>query len=41
LIDGVEGDMNTLNPEDVQSVSVIERCCSASIYGARAANGVI
>jgi len=41
LIDGVEGDMNTLNPEDVQSVSVLKDAASASIYGARAANGVI
>lgn len=41
LIDGVEGDMNTLNPEDIQSVSVLKDAASASIYGARAANGVI
>ncbi|MDD3078054.1 MAG: TonB-dependent receptor [Paludibacter sp.] len=41
LIDGVEGDMNLLNPEDIQSVSVLKDAASASIYGARAANGVI
>lgn len=41
LIDGVEGDMSTLNPEDIQSVSVLKDAASASIYGARAANGVI
>lgn len=41
LVDGVEGDMNTLNPEDIQSVSVLKDAASASIYGARAANGVI
>jgi len=41
LIDGVEGDMSLLNPEDMQSVSVLKDAASASIYGARAANGVI
>jgi TonB-linked SusC/RagA family outer membrane protein len=41
LVDGVEGDMNNLNPEDIQSVSVLKDAASASIYGARAANGVI
>lgn len=41
LVDGVEGDMNTLNPEDIQSISVLKDAASASIYGARAANGVI
>jgi len=41
LIDGVEGDMNILNPEDIQSISVLKDAASASIYGARGANGVI
>ncbi len=41
LIDGVEGDMNLLNPEDIESVSVLKDAASASIYGARAANGVV
>jgi TonB-linked SusC/RagA family outer membrane protein len=41
LIDGVEGDMNTLNPDDVQSVSVLKDAASSAIYGARAANGVL
>lgn len=41
LIDGVEGDMNLLNPEDIQSISVLKDAASSSIYGARAANGVI
>lgn len=41
LIDGVEGDMTTLNPEDVQSVTVLKDAASSSIYGARAANGVL
>lgn len=41
LIDGVEGDMNLLNPDDIESVSVLKDAASAAIYGARAANGVI
>lgn len=41
LIDGVEGDINSLNPEDIQSVSVLKDAASAAIYGARAANGVL
>jgi TonB-linked SusC/RagA family outer membrane protein len=41
LIDGVEGDMNTLNPDDIQNVSVLKDAASSSIYGARAANGVL
>ncbi len=41
LIDGVEGDMSALNPEDIESVSVLKDAASSSIYGARAANGVI
>lgn len=42
LIDGVAGgDINLLNPADVESVSVLKDAASAAIYGARAANGVI
>lgn len=41
LIDGVRGDMSNLNPDDVESVSVLKDAASAAIYGARAANGVI
>ena len=41
LIDGIEGDLNTLNPNDVESVSVLKDAASASIYGSRAAFGVI
>lgn len=41
LIDGVEGNINILNPEDIESVSVLKDAASASIYGARGANGVI
>mgnify|MGYP002236486029 FL=1 len=41
LIDGIEGDLNSLNPNDVESVSVLKDAASASIYGSRAAFGVI
>lgn len=41
LIDGVEGDLISINPEDIESVSVLKDAASAAIYGARAANGVI
>jgi TonB-linked SusC/RagA family outer membrane protein len=41
LIDGVVGDMTTLNADNIESISVLKDAASASIYGARAANGVI
>lgn len=41
IIDGIEGDLNILNPNDIESVSVLKDAASASIYGSRAANGVI
>ncbi|MCH5232246.1 MAG: TonB-dependent receptor [Muribaculaceae bacterium] len=41
IIDGVESDINTVNPPDIESISVLKDAASASIYGSRAANGVI
>ena len=41
LIDGVEGDLESLNPDDIESVSVLKDAASSAIYGARAANGVL
>lgn len=41
LIDNVPGDIDMLNPEDIQSVSVLKDAASSAIYGARAAFGVI
>ncbi|MGM9747228.1 MAG: SusC/RagA family TonB-linked outer membrane protein, partial [Candidatus Cryptobacteroides sp.] len=41
LIDNTEGDINSLNPEDIESISVLKDAASAAIYGARAAGGVI
>lgn len=41
LIDNVEGDLDLINPEDIESVTVLKDAASAAIYGARAAGGVI
>lgn len=41
LVDGVPADFNFLNPEDIESVSVLKDAASAAIYGSRAANGVL
>lgn len=41
LIDGVEGDIDTVNPNDIESISVLKDASSAAIYGAKAAYGVI
>lgn len=41
LIDGMEGDMNTLNPADIESISVLKDAAASSIYGSRAPFGVI
>lgn len=41
LIDNVEGDINMLNPEDIESVTVLKDAASSAIYGARAAGGVV
>ncbi|MBK5721951.1 TonB-dependent receptor [Dysgonomonas sp. Marseille-P4677] len=41
LIDGVEGDPAMLNPNDIESVSVLKDAASAAIYGARGSFGVI
>lgn len=41
IVDGVESNMNNLNPQDVETISVLKDASSAAIYGSRAANGVI
>ena len=42
VIDGVAGgDINMLNPADIESIDVLKDAASAAIYGSRAANGVI
>ena len=43
IVDGApySGDMNTLNPNDVESMTVLKDAASSALYGARGANGVI
>ena len=41
LIDGVEGDLQYINPADVESISVIKDAAAAAIYGAKGSAGVI
>jgi TonB-linked SusC/RagA family outer membrane protein len=41
LIDGVTGDPENLNPNDVESVTILKDAASAAIYGSRAAFGVV
>ena len=42
VIDGIAGgDINSLNPSDIESIDVLKDAASAAIYGARAANGVV
>ena len=41
LVDGLQTDLNLVNPQDVESISVLKDAASAAIYGARAAFGVV
>lgn len=41
IIDGAQGTMDSVNPDDVESISVLKDAASSAIYGSRAANGVI
>lgn len=41
LIDGFPGDINTLNPQDVESVTILKDAAASAIYGARAPFGVM
>ncbi len=41
LIDGVPGDINRLNPKDIESVSVLKDAAASAVYGARGAFGVV
>jgi TonB-linked SusC/RagA family outer membrane protein len=41
LIDGVESSINSIDPESIESISVLKDAASSAIYGNRAANGVI
>lgn len=41
MIDGIEGSLNNIDPNLIESISVLKDAASSSIYGSRAANGVI
>ncbi|GAO44203.1 putative TonB-dependent receptor [Flavihumibacter petaseus NBRC 106054] len=41
VIDGIPGDINAINPADIQSIDVLKDASAATIYGSRASNGVI
>lgn len=41
IIDGMEGVLDAVNPDDIESISILKDAASSSIYGSRAANGVI
>ncbi|SKB85203.1 TonB-linked outer membrane protein, SusC/RagA family [Salegentibacter salinarum] len=41
VVDGVIGSLNNINPQNIESISVLKDAASASIYGSRAANGVV
>ena len=41
LIDGIEGDLNLLDPEDIESFSILKDASSTAVYGVRGANGVV
>ena len=41
LIDGMEGDINALNPQDIENISILKDAAASSIYGSRAPGGVI
>jgi TonB-linked SusC/RagA family outer membrane protein len=41
IVDGVPGSMNDISPNDIETISILKDAASSSIYGARAAEGVI
>ena len=41
LVDGVERDINLVNPHDVESISVLKDASATAVYGVRGANGVV
>lgn len=41
LVDGIASSINSVNPNDIASISVLKDAASAAIYGSRGANGVI
>ncbi|MEJ2905195.1 TonB-dependent receptor [Pedobacter panaciterrae] len=41
MIDGIEGSINNIDPNLIESISILKDAASSSIYGSRAANGVV
>ena len=41
MVDGVIGSMNSVNPSDIESISILKDASSTAIYGSRGANGVV
>lgn len=41
LIDGIEGDLNSLDPSDIESFTVLKDASATAVYGMRGANGVV
>lgn len=41
LVDGMEGDINAINPQDIENISVLKDAASSAVYGSRAPFGVI
>lgn len=41
IIDGMEGVLDAINPDDIASISILKDAASSAIYGSRAANGVV
>ena len=41
IIDGIPGEIDNVNPNDVENVTILKDAASAAIYGSRAASGVI
>ncbi|KQS27177.1 SusC/RagA family TonB-linked outer membrane protein [Dyadobacter sp. Leaf189] len=41
MVDGMEGSLNAINPQDIESISVLKDAAAAAVYGSRAAFGVI
>ncbi|MBD0832926.1 SusC/RagA family TonB-linked outer membrane protein [Aestuariibaculum sediminum] len=41
IVDGIPGNLNNVNPDDIESISVLKDGASAAIYGSRASGGVI
>ena len=41
LVDGIEASINNINPDDIESITVLKDASAAAIYGSRAANGVV